>query len=133
MVNGKSISFEAYNIGGNNYFKLRDLAAAVNGSDKQFSVGWDGSKNAISLGSGQIYTSVGGELAASANSSKKDAAPTDSKIYLDGKDLQLTAYNIGGNNYYKLRDIAKAFNIGVTWDGKTNTVGIDTKIDYKEE
>jgi hypothetical protein len=87
MVNGKSVCFEAYNISGNNYFKLRDLAAAVNGSVKQFSVGWDGSKNAISLGSGQAYTSVGGELAVSANPSKKDAAPTDSKIYLDGKEV----------------------------------------------
>ncbi|WP_218640846.1 stalk domain-containing protein [Paenibacillus odorifer] len=133
IINGKSVSFEAYNIGGNNYFKLRDLAAAVNGSGKQFSVGWDGSKNAISLGSGQAYTPVGGELAVSANPSKKNATPSDSKIYLDGKELQLTAYNIDGNNYFKLRDIAKAFNIGVTWDGKANTVGIDTKIDYKDE
>ncbi|MGO4119405.1 hypothetical protein ACEQ6C_40435, partial [Rhizobium ruizarguesonis] len=39
LVNGKTISFEAYNINGNNYFKLRDFAAAVNGTEKQFEVG----------------------------------------------------------------------------------------------
>lgn len=37
-VNGKDVSFEAYNIEGNNYFKLRDLAKALTGSNKQFEV-----------------------------------------------------------------------------------------------
>ncbi len=45
----------------------------------------------------------------------------------------LTAYNINGNNYFKWRHIAKIFVIGVTWDGNTNTVGIDTSIGYVEE
>jgi len=30
LVNGKIVEFEAYNINGYNYFKLRDLAQAVN-------------------------------------------------------------------------------------------------------
>ena len=63
----------------------------------------------------------------------KVATPTTSKIFKDGKEISLTAYNINGNNYFKLRDLAKAFDIGVTWDGKTNTVGIDTSIGYVEE
>jgi hypothetical protein len=133
MVNGKEVSFEAYNIGGNNYFKLRDLAAAINRTEKQFEVRWDGAKNAISLDSGKAYTTAGGELAVSAEPTFKDAKPTDSKIYLDGKEVQLTAYNIDGNNYFKLRDIAKAINFGVTWDGNANMIGIDTKSDYKNE
>ena len=132
IVDGKTVSLDVYNIGGYNYFKLRDLATVVNGSDKQFSVGWDGEKNAIKLGSGEAYTPVGGELAVIANPMKKDAIPTNSKIYLDGNEIQLTAYNIGNNNYFKLRDIAELFNIGVTWNSKTNAVGIDTKIDYAD-
>jgi hypothetical protein len=133
VVNGRNISFEAYNIGGSNYFKLRDIAMVVSGTDKQFDVGWDGANNAISLEQGKAYTPAGGELAVMAESESKDAVSTSSKIFLDGQEVQLTAYNIGGNNYFKLRDIAKAFNIGVTWDGMTNSVGIDTKIDYKDE
>lgn len=56
-----------------------------------------------------------------------------SKIYIDGKEVKLTAYTIGENNYFKLRDIAKAFNIGVTWDGTTKTIGIDANIGYSQE
>lgn len=126
LVNGKEVSFEAYNINGNNYFKLRDLAMVLNGTDKQFEVSWNSSNNAIDLESGKAYTSVGGELVVSDKLLNKEANPTTSKIYLNGEEVQLTAYNINGNNYFKLRDIAKVINFGVTWDGNTNTVGVDT-------
>ncbi|MDF2652026.1 MAG: hypothetical protein K0Q73_7831 [Paenibacillus sp.] len=133
LINGKEEAFQAYNINDNNYFKLRDLAMVVNGTEKNFQVSWDAAKNAISLESHKAYTPEGGELVASDKAISKEANPTSSILFLDGKEIKLIAYNIDGNNYFKLRDIAKAFNIGVTWDDKTNTVGIDTKIDYKEE
>lgn len=132
LVNGKLVSFEAYNINGSNYFKLRDLAVAVNGTDKNFEVSFDGTKNAINLLPKQTYTKVGGELAPATSTGVKTAKLTNSKIYVDGKEAQLTAYNIGGNNYFKLRDIAKVFDIGVTYDGTTSTIGIDTSISYTE-
>ncbi|SFM51277.1 Copper amine oxidase N-terminal domain-containing protein [Paenibacillus sp. 1_12] len=133
VVNGKNISFEAYNVGGNNYFKLRDIAMAVNNTEKQFEVGWDKEKNAINLIPNLAYTLVGGELEVKTKSGSKDAKSSNSKIYLDGEEVQITAYNIDGNNHFKLRDIGKAFNIGVTWDGASKTVGINTNIDYTEE
>jgi len=126
-VNGKEVAFEAYTINGSNYFKLRDLAAAVSGTEKQFNVSWDAEHNAIRLTSGQGYKAVGGELTVSNKPSSKVAQPTNSKIIVDGKEVQLTAYNIGNSNYFKLRDIADIFNIGVTWNGTTQTVGIDTQ------
>jgi len=42
LINGTAIYFEAHNIDGNNYFKLRDLAKAILGTGKQFEVTWDG-------------------------------------------------------------------------------------------
>lgn len=129
LVSGEAVSFDAYNINGNNYFKLRDLASTFNLSKKQFEVGWDATKNAINLKSNSAYTKVGGEMSVS-NGKAQTATLTTSKIYKDGTELSLTAYNIGGNNYFKLRDIAQAFNIGVTFDSKTNTISIDTNADY---
>jgi hypothetical protein len=132
LVNGTATSFDAYNINGNNYFKLRDLATAVNSSKKQFEVTFDAAKNAIDLKSNSAYTKVGGEMTKS-DGVAKNAVLTTSKIYKDGAEQKLTAYNIGGNNYFKLRDIAQAFNIGVTFDIKTNTISIDTNADYVVE
>ncbi len=130
LVNGKPVTFEAYNIGGNNYFKLRDIAIVLSGTEKQFEVAWDGANNAISLTMGNHYTIAGGELAVSANPTSKTAAFTMSKILLNGSEIKLTAYNIGGYNYFKLRDVAAAIDYGVTWDGATNTIGIDTSTGY---
>jgi len=122
LVNGKIVEFEAYNINGYNYFKLRDLAQAVNNTEKNFEVTWDAANNAINLISNKPYTPSGGELA-KGDGKAKVAIPTTSKIYKDGREIFLTAYNINGNNYFKLRE---------TWDGATNTIGIDTSISYVE-
>ena len=131
-VNGSGASFDAYNINGNNYFKLRDVAKIVNGTEKQFEVEWDTKIKAINLISNRSYTAVGGEMT-NGDGKSKSASLNTSKIYQDGSEVSLTAYNINGNNYFKLRDIASAFNIGITWDGKTNTIGIDTSKSYTAE
>ncbi|MNI23741.1 hypothetical protein D3C73_773400 [compost metagenome] len=133
LVNGKAVSFEAYNIEGNNYFKLRDLAMAVNGSEKNFEVSWDGAKNAISLQSKKAYTPEGNELAAAGKPTTKQATATSARVYLDGKEMDLISYNIEGNNYFKLRDVAQAIDMGVSWDAAANSIGIDTKVTYIEE
>ncbi len=132
MVDGSNMNFEAYEIGGNNYFKLRDLAMAVNGSNKQFQVTWDGANNAINLITNTPYTSVGNELVVSETPTAKEAALTQSKILLNGEEVQLTAYSIGGNNYFKLRDIGKIIDFAVTWNGTLNMIGIDTSNGYTE-
>lgn len=129
LVNGREISFDAYNINGNNYFKLRDLAAVFSGTEKQFEVNWDNDKKAINLISNNPYTAAGGELTLG-DGKEKLAVLNTSVIYKDGKSVKLTAYNINGNNYFKLRDICKAFNIGVTWDGGTNTISLDSSKEY---
>jgi hypothetical protein len=129
LVNGTQTSFDAYNISDNNYFKLRDLAYVLSGTPKQFEVGYDDATKAITLTSGQSYTAVGGEMESSGTGNKA-ATPTSSKIYLDGAEISLTAYNIGGYNYFKLRDIGQAFDFGVDWDGASQTIAIDTGKGY---
>lgn len=130
VVDGKDVSFEAYNIDGYNYFKLRDLAMAVTGSEKQFEVTWDGEKNAINLVSGEVYTPVGGEFAVSSGAESVKAVLNQSKIYIDGEEIALQAYTIGGNNYFKLRDVGEIFDFGVAWDGNLNQIEIDTSVGY---
>lgn len=130
LVNGKSVSFEAYNIGGNNFFKLRDIAMALGGSAKQFGVSWDEAKKSIALSSGTAYAPVGGELALSGNTAAVEATRSSVSVYLDGKLISLTAYNIGGYNYIKLRDVGAAINFGVGWNAETSTISLDTAVGY---
>ncbi len=129
MVNGTKTSFDAYNIDGSNFFKLRDLAYVLNGTRKQFQVGWDGAANAISLTAGEAYTPVGGEMSAK-GSGEQTAKPTTARILLNGSEISVTAYEINNNNYFKLRDIGSAFDFGVDWDDAARTISIDTAKGY---
>ncbi|WP_143436014.1 hypothetical protein [Intestinibacillus massiliensis] len=129
LVNGSVIEFDAYTINGNNYFKLRDIAQVVSGSGKQFEVTWNGAKNAIELVSGQPYTVVGGELA-KGDGTAKNAIANTSAIYKDGVVVELTAYTINGNNYFKLRDLGQSFDFNVSWDGINNCIVVNTSEGY---
>ncbi len=130
-VNGKVVSFEAYNIKDNNYFKLRDVAMAVNGSEKQFEVTWNESAQAVEMLSDKPYTVVGGELA-QGDGVDKSAEPSSSRFYKDGTEIKVTAYLINGNNYIKLRDLGKLFDFEIEWDGANNRIVVDTKRTYTD-
>lgn len=129
-VNGTTVSFQAYNIGGSNYFKLRDIAKALDGTDKQFEVGYDSTTSTITITSGSSYTSVGGELTTSTSTSSVSSTASTITIYLDDTKLSITPYNISGSNYFKLRDLASALDFAVTYNSTTGVIAIDTTTGY---
>jgi hypothetical protein len=51
---------------------------------------------------------------------------------MNGAEIQLTAYNIGGNNYFKLRDIGKTFDFSTTYDDANKAIMIDTSLPYTD-
>ena len=131
-VNGDKKVFDAYTINDSNYFKLRDFAYVVNGSEKQFSVDWDGAKKAIAITTGNVYVSAGNEMVLSDGNNQLEVTESMVTLYVDGDELSFGAYNINGNTYFKLRDMGKAFNIGIGWDAAAQTVSIDTSVGYTE-
>ena len=131
-VNSTARAFEAYNIEGYNYFKLRDLALVLSGTQKQFAVGYNEETRAITITIGNPYTVIGGEMA-QGDGKPKDAIPTPSTIYLNGAVLDLVVYNIGGNNFFKLRDLMEAIDVYVGYDFATNAVSLDTSRGYVAE
>lgn len=61
------------------------------------------------------------------------AEPSSQTFYVDGRQVYLQAYAIGGSNYVKLRDVGQAVNFHVTYDGATNSVQIATDEPYNED
>lgn len=61
-VDDNGVSLWAYEIDGNIYFKLRDLAMALSGTGKQFDIVWEGENKEVDLIPGHAYTPAGGEL-----------------------------------------------------------------------
>lgn len=131
-VDGTKVNGAAYMINSNNYFKLRDIAAMVNGSAKQFEVSWNQAAKRIDLTTNKAYTVVGGELALPSNSSRS-ARESSATVYRDGAKAAYTGYTIADNNYYKLRDLCQDMNIGVKYDAATKRVDILTTVGYGKE
>lgn len=125
QVNSQSVNFQAYTINDRNFFMLREIAYALNGTSAQFSINWDGARNAIILETGQPYHPDGSEFQ---GLSTEIAIPnqTTSVIYLNGEPISPIAYNIGGRNFFMLRDLGDILGFGVDWDGATNTILIST-------
>lgn len=131
-VDGTKVNGAAYMINSNNYFKLRDIAAMVNGSAKQFEVSWNQNEKRIDLTTNKAYTVVGGELALP-SATTKTAKESTAVVYKDGTKANYTGYTIADNNYYKLRDLCKDMDIGVKYDNATKRVDILTTVGYGKE
>lgn len=124
-INNIQVNIASYQIDGNNYVKLRDIAYILNGTDKQFNVTWN--NNIIYLSTNTSYITVGGELDKISNVVQL-ATKSKSSIYKDGHIIYYNGYLINGNNFYKLRDIAQSFNFEVSWD--TGKIFINTTNQY---
>lgn len=122
-VNGQLIPFTAYTIDGFNYFKLTDLAYALDDSQYQFQVGWDQDKGVINLLSQQGHVLQGTELAGHPSQAER-AEEFSSPVYLDGKEMNVVAYVIDGSSYFQLDTLKEALGFSVTWNGVTSTISI---------
>ncbi len=116
-VNGIEWEVSGYVVNNSNYYKIRDIAMILRNTASRFNVDWDTSLNAVTVITGQKYVIIGGELSGDSVSATKIETNT-APIYVDGKLIQLDAYNIDGSNYFKIRDIADIASFNVDWDGE---------------
>lgn len=125
MLDGKQVKPVGYNINGNNYYKLRDIALILNGTTAQFGVSWDKSTRSMNLTPGSSYEAVGGELGA-IPTKNATAQTSNETVLINGIKASLTAYNVDGYNYFKLVDLGDALGFDVGYESKTRTVVITT-------
>ena len=119
------VGAEYYNINDENYFKLRDIAALLSGTAAQFEVVYDKETNAVLMQTGEAYTPVGGELEPHADRSAS-ILPSPQSMRVDGENVNITAYNLEGNNFFRLRDLGRVLGFDVDYDLETNTAIIRT-------
>ena len=124
-VNDARVYPTGYNIADNNYFKLRDIGTLVG-----FGVEWNGETQTVEISTERTTPSTEGISDTAASGAV--AKISDQKITVDGVQVNMTAYQIDGNNYVKLRDIGKQVNFGVGYDNATASVRIDTDAPYTE-
>lgn len=90
-------------------------------------------KNALMVAVGIVIGMLISVPAVSAASEYLTAVCSTQTFYMDGRQLDLEAYSINGNNYVKLRDVGRAVNFNVGYDAQTNSVIIASSEPYSED
>ena len=131
-LDGEEVKIGGYLINANNYYKLRDLAALLNGTDKQFNIVFDDVKKQIALELGKPYEKLDTDLQEMKHD-KTTAKMVTNTILVDGKEAQLKAALIDRNNYVKLRDLGLVVGFNVDYNRETKAIIVDTKSEAKVE
>ncbi len=124
-LNSGAVTPEAYNIDGNNYVKLRDVASLLAGTSAACDISFDAAGFDVFVVSGGKYTPVGGEMTTGKDNSAS-CIYSAWTLFVDSKEVPCMVYNIGGNNYFKLRDLGTALGLEIGYDAATNTATIKT-------
>lgn len=125
ILDGTEVSINSYLINGTNYFKLRDVAAIMNGTCTQFNVTYNKSAARIELASKTGYAKQSGDLTA-LQDGKVSAKVTKQSLVVDDKTYQVETALIGQNNFVKLRDLGKILGFSVEFDKSTKAIVIKT-------
>ena len=131
-VDSKAVKMNAYNINGYNYIKLKDFAAVMNGSCKQFDIQWDAVNGCILLETRKPYVKVGGELTID-NAKYKEAKVSTLPVKKDGVELSVESYVMDGEVYFRLRDLGKYFDTRITFNPFDEIIMMITSLNYEEE
>lgn len=107
-----------YNIADNNYFKLRDLGKLAG-----FGVDWDETTCSVLISTERATPDLSNMVDMALTGSTAKLSPQTFKV--DGEQVAIKSYLIHGNNYVKLRDIAKEVHFGVDFELATKKVTID--------
>lgn len=133
-VDGNVQSVSCYNINGYNYFKLRDVAKLMMGTQKGFDI--ELTQDGFPIAAlGKTYTANGDELSPLNTKSLKVTPKFQSLSFMNKEGTNsstyvVKSYNIANYNYMSLRDIAKAANFSLGYDEVNKTINIDSSNNY---
>lgn len=88
-VDGTQVRFEAYNIGGYNYFRLQDLAIALKDTESRFSVTYDRTADTVSVITGVVCALTSRDEPALGDLSPV-AVPSAQSVSIDGVSVRLS-------------------------------------------
>jgi len=132
-IDDELVDFDAFLINDRNFLKLRDFALSINGTEKQFSADFEPSEDGIItafLTRGEEYEPEGNEMQAGDGETKTALLSTNMIFLVDGEEVEILAYNIGGYNYMRVLDLLELFDICAGYED--GVVTIDTTRPFSE-
>lgn len=118
--NGQSVALDVYNIDEYTYFRLRDIAALCADTAYRFSTQTDDERKTVTLV--RFAEPDSRSCTASNIDQSRTCVESEWSLSIDGKPVRCSVYNIDGNNFYRLRDLAAIIGFSVGYDPESMSV-----------
>ena len=122
VFDGHDTVMMGYNIDGNNYFQLRDVAEQVtkyvDSSKHHFYVYYESKSKSINIFTWMNYNVPENKQEYTIGTEPKEAVRSNAKLIINGTiaDIdQVKGYVIDGYTFYKMRDLAKIADLDIEW------------------
>ena len=126
-IDGEEVYCPAYNIDGYNYVKLRTLAYLLKDTASPFDVTYDEETKTVTIQRGKPYSGPAEEAFLMVDLSGTAVESAQTIVIDDVERSDLSVWNLGGNNWFKLAELSKAIGFELKYDSATNTAAITTQ------
>ncbi|MEO4054453.1 hypothetical protein [Solibacillus sp. CAU 1738] len=126
LLNDEPDRASVYNINGDNYLQLSDLAQLLVNESSKFNFNLDKKSKVIEIIPKQKYV-FGYYTYRDKKNTPKKISNNSTKLLINGKTHNLKTYLIDGNTYFKLNDLASLLGFEVGYDQKAKKVNITTE------
>ena len=126
VVNNQVVDCLAYNIGGYNYFKLRDVLKGLNNTGDKHNVRYHAADRLVEVVPGEAYVDEAGKGGKDAGGEVPDSQVFmgEAKIKINGVTANVKSCNIAGYNYLQIRSLGKVLSKQVGYDEQRRIVHV---------
>lgn len=126
VVNNQVVDCLAYNIGGYNYFKLRDVLRGLDNTGDKHNVRYHAADRLVEVVPGEAYVDEAGKGGKDAGGEVPDSQVVmgEAKIKINGVTANVKSCNIAGYNYLQIRSLGKVLNKQVGYDDQRRIVHV---------
>lgn len=129
MVDNKPTQMIGYKIDGNNYVDIEDLALAMQGTEKSFSVNIEKDLVKIELAKDFQSTAIDHKRHKT-HAIMSYGALFDNQVMIDDAVSAMRYYKISQGYYFNLREVSNLLNLPLSYDEKTKQVYLRTRTTY---
>ncbi len=115
-------AFYGYDVEGYKCFNIRDLAKALNGTECQFNIDWNGAGFCAEIKRGEAYTQADADNPLTVYKIYPSYSTEKLKFIVDDEEIITDGFCIGEKHYITIRDAAVLIGVDAQWQSERKVI-----------